>query len=167
MSFHERLRQLGLLAEAMELNILVWGSGRSLPEHFAQRERLRQAIKTRFPNADVRSSEELSEEPSGGDDLSLAERELWHLAACDLCIVLDTSRGPGEEIAHFVGSAFAPKLLILTPEKDRSASSFPASLRENQNQWFFNDEEFENGDLFERVFVRLRQIALGRMEGLF
>ncbi len=85
MSFYERLRQLGLLAEAMELNILVWGPGRSLPEDFAKREQLRQAIKSRFPNADVR----------------------------------------------------------------------------------FSDEEFENGALFERVCLRLRQIAIGKMEWLF
>jgi hypothetical protein len=167
MSFYERLRQLGLLAEAMELNILVWGSGRSLPEHFAKRERLRQAVKSRFPNADVRFSEELTDEVPGAANLTFAEQELWHLAACDTCIVLDTSEGPGEEIAHFVTSPFARKLLILTPEENKGASGFPASLREDQNQWFFSDEEFENGALFERVCIRLRQIAIGKMERLF
>lgn len=167
MPFDERLRQLGLLAEAVGLNILIWGSGRSFPEHFAKREQLRQAIRTRFSNTDVRFSEELTEEVPGAANLTFAEQELWHLAACDICIVLDTSKGPGEEIAHFVRSAFAHKLLILTPEKDKDSSGFPASLRENQNQWFFSDEEFDNGVLFERVFVRFRQIALCKMEGLF
>jgi hypothetical protein len=167
MSFHERIRQLGLIVEAMELNVLVWGSGRSLPEHLAKREQLRQAIRDRFPNADVRFSEELTDEVPGAANLTFAEQELWHLAACDICVVLDTSEGPGEEIAHFVRSAFAHKLLILTPEENKNASGFPASLRENQNQWFFSDEEFDSGALFERVFAHLRQIALGKMEGLF
>lgn len=167
MSFHERIRQLGLIVEAMELNVLVWGSGRGLPEHFTRREQLRQAIKSRFPNTDVCFSEELTKEVPGSANLTFAEQELWHLAASDICIVLDTSEGPGEEIAHFVKSAFAHKLLILTPQENKDASGFPASLRENQNQWFFSYEDFDNGALFERVFVRLRQIALGKMEGLF
>jgi hypothetical protein len=115
----------------------------------------------------VRFSEELSQLTPGMADLSFADQELWHLAACDLCIVLDTSKGPGEEIAHFVRSPFAHKLLILTPEMEKGSSGFPASLRENHNQWFFSDEEFEDGSLFERVFVHIRQIALSRMEGLF
>lgn len=166
MSFDERLRQLQIIVETIELNVLVWGPGQGATEHFAKREKIRQEIKTNFPNADVRFSEELEGLVPGAADLSLPEQELWHLAACDVCIVLDTSKGAGEEIAHFSNSAWTHKLLILTHEQYKEAPSFPASLRKNQYQIFYSTEEYDSCSLVERVLARIRRVALGRLGGM-
>jgi len=165
MSFDDRIRQILSLAEAMELNVLVWGPGQA-SEHFAKREKIRQEIIGHFRNADVRFSEDLEGRVPGAADLSLPEQELLHLAACDVCVVLDTSKGAGEEIAHFVGSGFAHKLMILTHKQYEGASSFPASLRQYGNQLFYDDEEYNACSLVERVLTRLRQVAIGKMGGL-
>lgn len=163
MPFEERFRQLQTFVETMELNVLVWGPGQGAAEHFAKREKIRQEIKKHFPRTDVRFSEELEGLLQGAADLSLPEQELWHLAACDVCVVLDTSKGAGEEIAHFSDSAWAHKLLILTHEQYKDVSSFPASLRKNQYQLFYTNEEYDSCSLVERVLVRVRRVALGKL----
>ena len=166
MSFEERIRDILLYSEAMKLNVLVWGPGPHATEHFQKREKLRQEIKSRFRNADVQYSENLTGVIPGSDDLTLPEQELIHLAACDLCVILDTSKGAGEEIAHFVSSAYAHKLVILTHEIYRNASSFPASLRKYGNQLFYSDEEYKTCHLVHRVITRVRQVAIAKMSGL-
>jgi hypothetical protein len=167
MSFKERIHQILQLSEAMKLNILIWGPSPEAYEHFQKRDKIRREIKDRFKNADVEFSENLDEAVPGFKDLTLPEQELIHLAACDVCVVLDTSKGSGEEIAHFVGSAYAHKLIILTHEKYNGIPSFPASLRKYGNQFFYNDEEYEACFLVERVITRIRQVAVARMSGLF
>lgn len=165
MSFEDRVRQYSQLVESVELNVLVWGPGQGGGEHYVKREQIRQKIQARFPYSEVRFSEKLdvSQLIQGASDLSLPERELWHLAASDICIVLDTSAGAAAEIAHFVASPFGRKLLILTHEQYKGSSSFPASVREIQNQLFYDDEEYTSCSLSERIMVRLRQVALGKL----
>ena len=156
------------LSEAIRLNILIWGPGRSSAAQYAKREKMRQQIKEAFSNADVRFSEELMDMmPGGSEGLSIPEQELLHLAACDVCFVLDVSKGAGEEIAHFINSGFGHKLVILTHEKYKDVSSFPAALRKYGNQMFFNDEEYERCHLVNRVVSCVRIRAVGKLGRLF
>jgi len=161
MSFHDEIQRLAQIAEAYQLNILVWGPAETVPEHGEKRLKLQNEVRRCFHNADVRFSENLNlaESIVGGDQLTIPEQELWHLAACDVCVVLDTSKGAGEEIAHFVGSHLAHKLLILTHERYRNSTSFPAALRANHNQLFYTDIQYVSCSLVEIVLTRVRTVA--------
>lgn len=168
MSFNERIDEITSLSEAMKLNVLIWGPGRLAAEDYAKREKMRQEIKHIFTNADVRFSEDLMDTiPSGRDGLAIPEQELLHLAACDICFVLDVSKGAGEEIAHFINSGFGHKLVILTHEKYKHVSSFPAALRKYGNQLFFSDEEYDRCHLVDRVVSCVRVRAIGKLGQLF
>ena len=168
MSFKEKIQQLAQLTEAYNLNILVWGPAEAVPEHGAKRLKLHDEVRTCFRNADVRFSEDLNlvEALPGSDQLTIPEQELWHLGACDICVVLDTSEGAGEEIAHFVTSRDANKLFILTHERYKHSTSFPAALRQNQNQLFYSDAQYESCSLIQAVLARARTVALGKMMGM-
>lgn len=165
MSFIEAARQIEQLAEAYNLNVLVWGPGEGAAEHFEKREKIRSEIRNYFRNADVAFSEELdlSEAVDGWERLTVPQQELLQLAACDVCVVLDTSKGAGEEIAHFVGSDLAHKLLILTHEKYRTSTSFPAALREHLYQMFYTDLQYNSCSLVKCVLDRLRTVARGKL----
>jgi len=168
MSFDDRISEIISVSEALRLNVLIWGPGQNTPALYAKRQKIRQQIKDAFRNADVRFSEDLMDTvPGGTEGLSLAEQELLHLAACDVCFVLDVSKGPGEEIAHFINSGFGHKLVILTHEKDKEARSFPAELRKYGNQLFFNDDEYEQCHLVERIVSRVRILAVAKLGRLF
>lgn len=163
MSFTEAIKNhLAVVVHAVPLNILIWGPGDADPRNYQKRLKFRETIQGRFPNCDVRFSEdpELRASIAGSSELLLHEQELWHLAACHVCIVLDTSKGAGEEIAHFSSSWHAHKLLILTHEKYRNHQSFPSSIRANKNQLFYSDLEYEQCSLTEKVIARIRQVAL-------
>ena len=168
MTFKDSIRRTKHLTEAYDLNILVSGAGRGSPEHFEKRQKVKQQLRDCFRNAEVLFSEELdlSSVLDGAEGLTLANQELWHLAACDICIVLDTSKGAGEEIAHFVDSDLAHKLFILTHERYKNSSSFPAALRERENQYFYNDAEYESCSVVEKVLMRVRTIALDKLYGM-
>jgi hypothetical protein len=169
MSFREKFKQVAQLTEAYNLNILIWGPSETTPEHGEKRLKLQNEVRKCFRNADVRFSESLNlaDSITGGDQLTIPQQELWHLAACDVCVVLDTSKGAGEEIAHFVNSQAARKLLILTHERYKTSTSFPAALREHQNQMFYTDKEYELCSLVEHVLTRIRTVALGKLMGMF
>lgn len=83
-----------------------------------KREQIKQRLKDTFKRSEVKFSEELSADPKfkktplGTKDLLPHKQELWHLALCDVCVVLDTSVGPGEEIAHFVETKYGYKMFI-------------------------------------------------------
>ena len=168
MPFNDAIKQLAQLTEAYGLNILVWGPSESTPEHGEKRLKLQDEIRKCFRNADVRFSENLNlaETLAGGDQLSIPQQELWHLETCDVCVVLDTSKGAGEEIAHFVSSRAANKLLILTHECFKDSTSFPAALRANQNQLFYTDLQYKSCSLIEAVLTRARTVALGKILGV-
>ncbi len=168
MSFDDDIKQLAQVTEACNLNILVWGPAETVPEHGEKRSKLQSEVRRYFRNADVRFSESLNlaETIAGGDQLTIPEQELWHLAACDVCVVLDTSKGAGEEIAHFVNSQLAHKLLILTHERYKNSTSFPAALRAHQNQLFYSDIEYDSCNLIESVLTRVRTVALGKLFGM-
>src|SRR5947207_5123379 len=104
MPFEESLDRILRAAESTTLNVLIWGPGSQSETHFQKREKMRNEIQGRFKNADVRFSEDLENASSAFRDLTLPEQELLHLAACDVCVILDTSKGAGEEIAHFATS---------------------------------------------------------------
>ncbi|HKO98120.1 MAG TPA: hypothetical protein VJU86_14075 [Pyrinomonadaceae bacterium] len=165
MSFRDRFKNLTHIAEACDLSILVWGPSEGVDAHYQKRLKIQREIRTYFRNADVVFSENLNlaESISGSERLTIPEQELWHLAACDVCVVLDTSKGAGEEIAHFVGSYLAHKLLILTHEKYEDSSSFPRAIRQNQNQLFYSDLQYESCSLVDAVLTRVRTVALGKL----
>ena len=168
MSFDQKINEIISLSEAMKLNVLIWGPGTFAKEHYAKREKMRQQIKHVFINADVRFSEDLMNTiPGGRDGLDIPEQELLHLAACDVCFILDVSKGAGEEIAHFINSGFSHKLVILTHERYKDVSSFPAALRKYGNQMFFNDEEYDRCHLVDRVVSCVRVRAIGKLGQLF
>jgi hypothetical protein len=168
MSFEEAITRLKRRTEGCELNILVWGPGPSGGnEHFAKRQKIKQEIIQCFRHADVRFSEELdlSKTLPGIDQRDLGLTELLHLAACDVCVVLDASKGAGEEIAHFVRSPDAYKLLILTHERYASGTSFPAALRQHQNQLFYDDHQYATCTLVEHVLTRITIVAFAKVNG--
>ena len=168
MTFAESCDQLSLLVQSLRLKILIWGPGEAAPD-FPKRETIRNKVREHFPNAEVRYSEDhdLNQLVPGFADVSLQEREHWQLAACDACIVLDTSKGAGEEIAHFVGSPYSHKLIIFTHEKYQQVTSFAAALRENQNQMFYNDEEYDSCcALAQRILGLLMHRGLAKLGGL-
>ncbi|HLG14276.1 MAG TPA: hypothetical protein VJH03_07210 [Blastocatellia bacterium] len=167
MSFEDKIKQLiEHQVHSQPVNVLVWGPGEGARRDYEKRRKIQYTIKSTFPNAEVRFSEELTDAVPGAADLTAPELELYHLAACDLCVVLDSSQGPGEEIAHFGRTNFAYKLLVLTHERHKDSSSFPRSLRKHLNQVFYNDDEYDSCVLVERVLNRVRYVALGRMAGL-
>lgn len=146
MAFEEGIEQLENYVKVTKLNILVWGPGEGGGEHYEKRKKIRQVMQENFPKADVRFSEEesLKKIVPGAEDLSTPDQELWHLGACDVCVVLDTSKGAGEEIAHFTNSTEAYKLLIFTHERYRGSTGFPAALRKYNNQIFYSEEEYKS-----------------------
>lgn len=168
MPFSDRKRQIDRLIEAVELNVLVWGPGPGGGEHYAKRVQVRERIQSAFRYAEVFFSEELDKLNfiEGAEVLSLAERELWHLATGDICVVLDTSAGAAAEIAYFLGSPYGRKLLILTHEQYQNTTSFPGALRAQGNQLFYTNDEYTSCQLSEKIIARLRQIALNKMGGL-
>lgn len=168
MSFDEAIKRLKRQTEAYELNILIWGPAKGSHEHFEKRQKIKREVNKCFYNADVRFSEnlDLTDSLPGIDQLDFASQELWHLAACDLCIVLDTSVGAGEEIAYYVKSQHAHKLLILTHEKYKSSTGFPAALRKHQNQLFYSDQQYDSCNLVEQVLTRIQIVALSKFTGI-
>ena len=168
MGFDEGIKRLERLSEAYDLAVLVWGPGKDSGEHFEKRRKIREEVRRCFHNADVRFSEEidLTQTLPGIDEQGYPSQELWHLAACDVCVVLDTSSGAGEEIAHYVGSREAYKLLILTHERHQRSTNFPAAIRRHQNQLFYSDQQYASCNLVEHVLTRLRTIALGKLCGI-
>lgn len=168
MAFKDNIRQIEQYVKATEIAVLVWGPGEGAGEHSEKREKIRKELQSYFPRGEIRFSEDpgLKEIVPGASELGSHEQELWHLAACDVCVVLDTSKGAGEEIAHFVGSKFAYKLLILTHERYKTVTSFPSSLRQRENQVFYSEEEYKVCSLVERALARVRQVALGKYAGL-
>lgn len=168
MGFDEAINRVKKRTEACDLNILVWGPGRDAAEHFEKRQKIKQEISRSFPNADVRFSEELDLGSAlpGIEETDLADQELWHLAACDVCVVLDTSKGAGEEIAYYTRSQGAYKLLILTHKKYASSTSFPSALRKHHNQLFYDDQQYDTCNLVDHVLTRVKIVALGKLIGL-
>lgn len=168
MGFPDVIDQLKKQTEACSLNILIWGPGRNNAEHFEKRLKMKQEISKCFRNADVRFSEEidLGEALPGSESWEFPTRQLWHLAACDVCVVMDTSRGPGEEVAYFVGSQHAHKLLILTHDSFKLSTGFPAGLRRYQNQLFYDDHQYVSCNLVEHVLARIKTVALGKLIGM-
>jgi hypothetical protein len=146
------------------MNILIYGPSVEAVG-LAKREAMRKRLSEYFTGADIRLGEdgELTNLPKGGESLRLQERELWHLWACDVCVVLDASKGAGEEIAYFTRTPLAHKLFILTDERYRGATTFPAALRRHQNQEFYTAEEYVSCNLIQRVLVRVKQVALGKL----
>lgn len=169
MTFKENFKQLDRTLSVSSLAILVWGPGKnSEKKHFEKREKIRDELKKNFPYSEVHFSEdpELSDLVPEAPHLPLQQQELWHLAACDLCVVLDTAKGPGEEIAHFTASRYAYKLMILTHQKYENATSFPAALRPTQNQIFYSEHEYDSCSLVGRVIDRVKTVALCKEAGI-
>ena len=63
-------------------------------------------------------------------------------------------------------SQYGTKLIILTHEQYKDASSFPASMRKYGYQLFYSEEEYEECSVVERVLTRLRQVALEKLSHL-
>ncbi len=162
-----RIQQLAQVAEAMDLVVLVWGPGTGGYEHYEKRQKIRSELERVFANSDVRYSEDpdLDAAIPGASDLRTHEKELWHLAACDVCVVLDRSSGAAAEVAHFCDSAHARKLVVLTHQQYEGSTSFTAELRRTLNQLFYSDDEYVSCSLVERVIARVRQVALAKLSG--
>lgn len=168
MGFDEAIARLKRQSEAYDLVVLIWGPGKASGEHFEKRCKIRDEIRRRFFNSDVRFSEEidLTDDLPGIDKHDYRTQEMWHLAACDICVVLDTSSGAGEEIAHYVSSREAYKLLILTHERYQHSTNFPSAIRRHQNQLFYNEQQYASCKLVEYVLTRLHSVALGKLSGI-
>lgn len=168
MSFASNIKILEALLSGSSLAILVWGSGQGSPKDYEKREKIRTTLKEFFPHADVKFSEDsdLRDLVPGRGGISIPQEELWEFAACDVCVALDTGIGVGQEIARYANTVFAYKLLILTHEKYKDLETFPAALRENQNQLFYTEEEYDSCDVCSRVLEHVKQVALAKLAGL-
>ena len=122
-------------------------------------------LKEFFRQADVKFSEDadLRALVPGRGTISVPEEELWQLGACDVCVALDTGIGVGQELARFLDTIWAYKILILTHERYMGSTSFPASIRENHNQVFYSDAEYESCTLCTRVLEHVKQVALSKL----
>jgi hypothetical protein len=164
MSFADSINRLEALLSGASIAVLVWGSGTGSPKDYEKREKIRKVLSEYFRNADVK----FSEDPSlralvpGSGEITIPQEELWQLAACDVCVALDTSAGVSQEIARYTATRFAYKLLILTHEKYKGSTRFPALLRENQNQVFYSDIEYDSCNLCGRVLQHVKQVVLNR-----
>lgn len=168
MAFDEQIAKLWNNVRLVELAILIWGPGSDpLDQHYLKRQKLRETVKNTFPNCDVQFSEsiDLSAAVPGGSTLPSSTQEFWHLAVSDMCVVLDTAKGPGEEIAYFAKSPYAHKLLILTHEKYGDVPSFPSSVRSGLNQLMYTDNDYESCELVASVVGRLAHLALLKLIG--
>ncbi len=165
MGFDRNIRQVEQRASEASLAILVWGPGRDDAALYVKREKIKDRLATEFPNVEIRFSEdqELDKMIQGSAHLSVPEKEIYHLAACDVCVVLDASKGAGEEIALFSLSRLSEKFFILTHEQYRDVDSFPAQLRKYHNQVFYTDEEFVSCNMVERVVTHVRIEATRRL----
>jgi hypothetical protein len=163
LSFEDAARALEGQLRGLNINVLVWGPGAGAGHHYAKRVQIREALQQHFFVGQVSFSEDLHNVPEWGADLEPHERELYHLALCDVAVVLDTSKGSGEEIAHFVGTSHAHKLLILTDEQYKGVNSFPASLRKHQNQVFYSDSEYKSCEVVKKAMTRVKLVALAKL----
>src|SRR5262249_15735503 len=162
MSFDDRYKELDRLLLNATLNILVCGSAPDTPTHGRKPQEVKALLMASFTYDDVRLSEDLENLPNYSG-LSQPERELYHLGLSDICIVLDTSAGPGEEIAHFTNSPHAKKLFVLTHERYQRAQSFPAAIRKATLQEFYSQAEYDTCSVIARIVDRVKHIAFGRV----
>lgn len=165
MSFQDKYNNIIRRLHTLELDVLVWGPGITRGKDYEKREKIRNTLQSRFLASEVRFSEdpELKEGIPGVENLTLPQQELWHLAACDVCIVLDNSEGAAAEIAHFIHTIDAYKLLILTHLNKKDLQTFPSQLRNNANQIFYTSEEYDSCNLVEQAYNRIMQVALARI----
>lgn len=158
--FDDRRRSVDAALRRQALAILVWGSGSGPGRDFEKRVEIRDTLQAEFTESDVRFSEELMPDTPGAVDLTDAEREEFHLAWCDLCVVLDTSQGPGEEIAYFAETPVNYKFRIFTHERYRGSGSFPAAVRRGLRQFFYTEEEFATCSVVARIVDLVKKAAL-------
>lgn len=165
MGFDKNIEGVERTLKSWDLSVLIWGPGKFREEENAKREKIRTVIKNHFPNADVYFSEdeELRKKVPHAKYLSLQEEELYHLASCDVCIVLDTSPGTAAEIAHFVSSIYAHRLFILTHKDNENTHGFPGELRKGLNLAFYDNDEWVKCNLTERALARTEAAALSKM----
>src|SRR5207245_10009786 len=104
--------------------------------------------------------------PPDNPDLSLPDRELYHLGLSDICIVLDTSAGAAAEIGHFTRSEHAKKLFILTHERYKGVPSFAGAIRELGYQVFYSKAEYDTCNIIARIIARVKLVAFGRASRL-
>jgi hypothetical protein len=166
MTFRDRIRELDPLLQAISLNVLVWGPAPGAGPDGKKRQDVRDRLTATFPHSDVVFSEELADLPPDSPDLSLPDRELYHLTLSDICIVLDTSAGAAAEIAHFTRSKQSKKLYILTHEKYKGVATFPAAVRQRGYQVFYSQTEYDSCNLIGRIIARVKYVALGRATDL-
>jgi hypothetical protein len=165
MWFGERLKALEAMLSGSGLAILVWGSGTGSPKDHEKRQKIQTTLKEFFRQADVKFSEDpdLRALVPGRGRISIPQEELWELAACDVCVALDTGIGVGQELARYLDTVWAHKVLILTHEKYKGSTSFPAAIRENHNQIFYSEAEYDSCSLCAHVLDHVKQVALAKL----
>jgi hypothetical protein len=165
-SFKETKETLERTLKSVSVNILVWGPGVTAGFPFEKREQIRRTIKEELPGADVLFSESPELEVLVPAGLSQVEQELFHLTWSDTCIVLDDSKGAGEEIAVFSRTNQAYKLFILTADKFKGLNTFPAAIRANLNQIFYSEDEYTSCSVTGRAVSHAKAIALNKLVDL-
>jgi hypothetical protein len=172
MGFEDRFERIKNNVDCYPLTILVWGAGPGGQEHYEKRKKIKKELQARFLKSDVCFSEDFKERDieeifPGFSGLTVPEQELFHLKACDVCVVVDSSQGSNEEIAHFVNTNLSYKLLILTNKKYEFSTSFPAEIRKNENQIFYTDDEYKKCSMVEKIITHVTQVALYKLTRLY
>jgi hypothetical protein len=161
--FDESLSRWRTRVREFSITVLIWGPGRSDPG-YRVRVKIRQILQRTFKKADVRFSEDdRFLQDNWLSQLPLQDQELWHLAAADVGIVLDTAKGAGEEIAHAARyPQLAQKLFVCTPRKYKGRSSFPSAIRSQLRQVFYDDRDGHKA-LLDQVIAHVAHVAFLKM----
>jgi hypothetical protein len=96
---------------------------------------------------------------------TLDEEELFQAIHADLIFALDTGQGVGEEIARYSGyPTIAEKIVVLSHERFRGASSFAAGIRSPLCVEWYSDVDFDSCRLAKHLCTRhIYSLALRRL----
>ena len=170
MNFEKRhLEQISHIKNTTEICILIWGSGIN-SEHYEKRLKLKQELKSEFVKAEVFFSEDTDldkkfDRVNGSYNyMPQHSKQQFQMDACDVCIVLDTSKGPAEEIAFALSNPKnLLKLFILTPERHKGNNSFSSKTREGfPFHSFYTQEEYDKCNLVQRAMAHIFHLIVSR-----
>lgn len=162
MSFQGKVEAIEEHLRAQRLSILIWGPAPHDPS-YVLRQQIRHRLAAEFYNSDIAFSEELESKNLSQTVLSEHEMALFHVAACDLVIVLAGSLGILGEIDSMLSSPFAHKLLLIRHEQSKDSSPFFDRLRHAGKLLSYSDYDLETCSIVEKIAVRVQEVALDKM----
>jgi len=165
MSFQKRVQAINEHLRSQQLAILIWGPPPNSPG-YELRQHIRQNLASEFYNSEVLLSDELEAKDILSEELPIRERELLHVAASDLVIVVVGSQGSLAEVDTLINSIFGHKFLLIVHEHLKDNLLFSNRLRSKGSAVFYSGDDLKSGNILEVIATRVRQVALAKMVGL-